>query len=142
MGATSEHFSDNELSCHHCGVNECKPALVAALEDFRRLLGKPIIVIDAYRCLDHNKAAGGVGASQHCLGVAADIRVKGMSAADLYRASRNVPAFRGLGRNDAGYSLHVDLRGEFAQWCYGPDGKWCHWFPLPDEGEGKGNVNA
>jgi len=75
MGATGPHFSEAELACHHCGVNGCKQSLVDALEAFRAIVGKPVIVSSAYRCPQHNAEAGGAGRSEHVEGLAADIRV-------------------------------------------------------------------
>ena len=89
MGATSPHFSDAEMRCScGCGANGCDPALLDALEAFRAAVGLPVIIESAYRCPDHNKAVGGSLASQHLLGLAADVRVKGMSAAEGEGASK------------------------------------------------------
>lgn len=117
MGATSEHFSDKELACPHCGVNECKPELVAALEELRKITG-PIIVTSGFRCITRNADVGGAKFSQHTIGKAADIRVKGKTARQLEVLARQVPAIRGIGRNDEKGFLHVDVREIKAQWCY------------------------
>lgn len=45
------------------------------LQPIRDKYGKPIIITSGYRCLDLNKAVGGVSNSQHLLGLAADIDV-------------------------------------------------------------------
>lgn len=135
MGATSEHFSEPELACHHCGKNECTQALVDALEELRAKVGRPILVNDAYRCKVHNEQVGGVPGSEHERGIAADIRVHGMTAAELDAIARTVPAFKGFGRADAQNYIHVDLRDTEAQWCYHADGTWTHWYPPPDRGE-------
>ncbi len=129
MGATSQHFSDDELKCHHCGVNGCTQALVDALEQFRSAAGLPVHVNDAYRCEFHNQAVGGVNKSQHELGTAADIAVVGMSGAALERIARLCPLIKGIGRSDKDDYLHIDVRENPAQWCYGADGKQCFYYP-------------
>jgi uncharacterized protein YcbK (DUF882 family) len=131
MGASSSHFSDAELACRHCSVNGCTQALVDALEAFRALVGKPVKVDSAYRCPEHNAAIGGAGKSEHVEGLAADIRVEGMTAVELEAAARKIPPIRGIGRDDHQQYIHVDVRPTptLAQWCYAADGKWCGYYP-------------
>jgi len=57
--------------------------LCQQLEKIRFYTG-PIIINSGVRCKLHNKRVGGVANSQHLVGRAADIRVKNMSARDLY----------------------------------------------------------
>jgi len=130
VGATGPHFSEPELACRHCGVNQCTQALVDALEAFRALVGKPVVVSSAYRCAQHNAAAGGAGKSEHLEGRAADIRVTGMTATELEATARTIPAIRGIGRNDHQQYIHVDVRPTLtlARWCYAPDGQWCGYY--------------
>lgn len=126
MGAISEHFSDKELACHHCGVNECTQPLVDGLEELRTVIGRPVIVDDAYRCPVHNAEVGGVAHSQHELGNAADIRVEGMTARQLYAAAAKIPAFHGFGVSEGDY-IHVDVRETPAKWCYDASGREIAW---------------
>lgn len=128
MGATSEHFSDKELACHHCSVNECTQALVDGLEALRTTIGKPIVIDDAYRCPVHNAQVGGVPHSQHELGMAADIRVDGMTALELYGEAVKIAAFRGFGVSENAY-IHVDVRATPAKWCYDAAGREIPWQP-------------
>ena len=131
MGATGPHFAESELACPHCGVNGCQQRLVDALEVFRTAVDKPVRVNSAYRCPAHNAAVGGVIDSEHVLGLAADIRVDGMSAAELEAVARRILAIRGIGRADDQNYLHVDVRPALtlARWCYSPNGKWCSYYP-------------
>lgn len=82
----SEHFSESEMSCHHCGqlpAGGISGVLLDGLERLRTIVGKPIYVTNAYRCPEHNAAVGGVSNSQHVHGTAADIYVDGMGVWEL-----------------------------------------------------------
>ena len=43
------------------------------LQPLRDAWGGPLFINSGYRCLELNKAVGGVPTSQHCLGMAADV---------------------------------------------------------------------
>lgn len=137
MGATSEHFTDAELRCHcPCQVNGCKQELVDALEQFRALVGKPVIVNDAYRCPEHNAAVGGVPDSEHVQGIAADIRVEGMTGGEMEAAAMKCHLIMAIGRSDSPAYVHIDTRPMTrgrALWAYDAHGKWCAYFPPPVE---------
>ncbi len=126
---TSTHFTDAELSCRHCGRNECKPELLAALEAFRVVVGRPVTVDDAYRCPEHNAAVGGVPNSEHTKGIAADVKVPGMEPSKMYVAALMVPAFAngGIGVAERQCYIHLDTRPGRARWCYDEHGKACAW---------------
>jgi hypothetical protein len=136
MGATSEHFSAAELSCRgtNCcgGQNECVPALVDALEALRAIAGVPITVDSAYRCPVHNAAVGGVPNSEHTRGIAADIKIEGMTPIAMYAVALKVPAFAdggiGVSESATGY-IHVDCRLSLARWTYDLSGKQAPWNP-------------
>ena len=138
-GLTSEHFSEAELCCH--GTNCCanrngvKQALLDGLEALRAIVGVPITVDDAYRCPIHNAAVGGVPNSEHEQGIAADIKIAGMTPAEMYRAALQVPAFSdggiGVSESESGY-VHIDCRPHVARWCYNEQGKQIAWNPSLD----------
>jgi len=141
MGKSSLHFTDAELRCrgtncssdgtHGCGVNGCQQGLVDALEAFRALVNRPVVIDSAYRCARHNAQAGGAGKSEHVEGLAADVRVQGMTAAELETVACRIPAIRGIGRADHQGYVHIDVRPvpTVARWCYLPNGKWCGYYP-------------
>ena len=124
----SEHFTEAELACHHCGRNECTKALLDALEQFRAAAGKPVHINDAYRCPEHNAKVGGAKNSQHLLGMAADIRVDGMTGRQLYEVAVRCPLIHGIGRSDYSNYLHIDVRSKPAKWCYDEKGREVTWY--------------
>jgi hypothetical protein len=129
MGLTSKHFAEHELACRCCGVNGMNQAALDVAEALRaRLCGiqekdVPVDVRSGFRCAERNAAEGGARGSQHLLGNALDISVKGMTAAELEIAARSIPEIHGIGRSDPGGYLHIDVRPllpgqKIAEWCY------------------------
>jgi len=108
----SEHFSEFEMCCHHCGQlpsGGISSVLLSKLELLRARLGTPIIVTNAYRCPTHNANVGGVWNSQHVKGTAADIWAPGYSVDALANAAAEV-GFDGVGRYYRQQFVHVDVR--------------------------------
>ena len=74
-------FKEGEFRCRCCGglppdAQENIRALVeAVLDPARERYGGPVTVNSGYRCAKHNREVGGVSASQHLRGEAADITV-------------------------------------------------------------------
>ena len=129
MGASSEHFTLAELACPHCGKSECTPELMNALEAFRAVVSRPVLIDSAYRCAEHNKAVGGKPNSQHLLGNAADVRVLELDPPALERAARLVNSIKGIGRSTPPFRyLHVDVRPTPAEWCYNAEGSEIPYF--------------
>jgi len=60
--------------------------LAEFLETVRALLGKPILVDSGFRSPEVNHAVGSTSVSQHLRGCAADIRVPGMTPAEVVKA--------------------------------------------------------
>ena len=79
----TKNFSIGEFECK-CGCimpddvlyNIVK--LVNQLQTIRDIIKTPIQINSAYRCEAHNKSVGGSVNSQHLLGKAADIVIKGL----------------------------------------------------------------
>jgi hypothetical protein len=76
----TDHFQPWEFECHGAGDPcDCHGAfqvderLLAALEEFRSMVGGPLQVTCGFRCDSHNRKVGGHTASFHRLGMAADI---------------------------------------------------------------------
>ena len=60
--------------------------LALFLEEVRTVLGVPLRINSAFRSVEANRLVGGKSTSQHCRGVAADIRVKSMTPDQVVRA--------------------------------------------------------
>jgi len=118
MGDLSKNFSRHEFACRCCDRAEINQRLVDALQELRDLAGLPVRVTSGYRCSEHNRAIGGATRSQHLLGTAADISVRGMTPTEMYLLAEDVEAFRNGGIGvypDKGF-IHVDVRDGRARW--------------------------
>lgn len=62
---------DNKIKQRGIKIN-LKSLVDNILQPLRDSWGGPIFINSGYRCLELNKAVGGVPTSQHCLGMAAD----------------------------------------------------------------------
>lgn len=108
----SEHFSEKELACKHCGENRVTPELLDLAEKVRSILGVPMIVHCAYRCPIHNAEVGGVSGSTHVRGMAMDFHCDDLIMSDAYHTlidmakNGKLPELGGIGLYDWG--LHID----------------------------------
>ena len=87
----------------------------------RDFLGKPITVNSGYRSPEHNKKIGGVLNSQHVLGLAADIVVKGYTPHQLSNVIEDLIARGDMLQGGLGvYSnfVHTDIgyNGKRRRW--------------------------
>ncbi len=140
----STNFQRGEMSCR-CGCvfglqqEDVNPLLVVALQALHDRIGKLIEIVSGCRCADYNRLKKGARLSQHVLGKAADIKVPGMTARELYReaSARMVLSptghgvFSGFGVSDEDQFVHVDVRRGLdfmvvERWCY-TDGKEAPW---------------
>jgi len=95
------------------------------LQVLREHLGKPIRVISGYRSPKYNRKIGGARRSQHMLAKAADIKVAGMSPADVKAAIVSLIKDGSMAPGGVGlYTTftHYDVRGRNARW-YGKGAK-------------------
>lgn len=95
--------------------------LAVQLEIIRAHFNAPIKINSAYRSPEHNVAIGGSKNSQHVLGKAADIVVKGYTPDEVYDAiefliAEGLVKEGGLGRYNT--FTHYDTRGTRARWNY------------------------
>lgn len=120
MSYQAIHFTDAELACKHCGQCRCTDELKRALDMLREIVNRPVDVDDAYRCTVHNATVSLVAKSEHPLGMAADIRIPGLTLQQMYDAAKKVPAFfaGGIGVYEQNY-IHVDVRTNGpARWAF------------------------
>ena len=113
MGDISAHFNRSEFACKcGCGQDTVDAALIQKLEVVRLRFNKPITITSGNRCVEYNKQIGGAPASQHLLGRAADIVVKGVSPSEVYKHLDSLEG--GLGGYDS--FTHVDSRHGKVRW--------------------------
>lgn len=126
-GYASKNFKYSEFMCG-CGRRYCNGIggipratwegrirkLAAVLEKGRALAGKPVHIMSGTRCRTWNAREGGVGGSQHLMGEAADVNIKGMNSASIW-LKVNTNGGTGTG---GGHYPHVDVRGYKTTWKY------------------------
>lgn len=95
--------------------------LATNLEVLRAHFNVPVTLTNAYRSPEHNAAVGGSKNSQHLLGKAADIKMKGISPDEVADAidfliDMGLMKEGGLGRYNT--FTHYDIRGTKARWDF------------------------
>lgn len=79
-----QHFKVREFACKDGSqVVYVDEHLVSILDILRNKIGKPVHINSGYRTPQWNEKCGGAKYSYHMCGMAADIRVNGMSAKEL-----------------------------------------------------------
>ena len=79
-----QHFKVREFACQDGSqVVFIDSYLISILDILRNQVGKPVIINSGYRTPTRNKAVGGAKYSYHMRGMAADIRINGMTAKEI-----------------------------------------------------------
>ena len=79
-----QHFKVREFACKDGSqIVFIDVYLVSILDILRNKIGKPVIINSGYRTPEWNAKCGGAKYSYHMRGMAADIRVNGISAKQL-----------------------------------------------------------
>lgn len=79
-----QHFKVKEFACKDGSqVVFIDDHLVSIMDILRNQVGKPVIITSGYRTPEWNKKSNGAKYSYHMRGMAADIRVNGISAKEL-----------------------------------------------------------
>lgn len=105
-----KHFKVREFTCKDDSqVVFIDTHLVAILDILRNKIGKPVIITSGYRTPEWNTKCGGAKYSYHMRGMAADIRVNGMTPKQV------ASILNGIIPNECGiivYSgwIHIDTR--------------------------------
>ena len=113
----TEHFRVYEFACSDgSDVVFISTALVEILENIRVHFGAAVTVTSGYRTVSYNATVENSSkTSQHCNGLAADIKVAGVApAAVADYAEQLLGSHGGVGR----YSTftHVDVRANKSRW--------------------------
>jgi hypothetical protein len=114
MGDLSTHFSVSEFKCKDGSQSAIDPKLIEMLEAVRERFGRPVAIISGYRSPAWNKKVGGASRSFHVKGMAADIKIAGLSPAELYRFCDTRWPVSGLGLYRSW--VHIDCRPYKARW--------------------------
>jgi len=85
------------------------PKLLAKLVELRDVLERPVSITSGYRCFKYNQKVGGVANSYHCIGLAADIKVKDINLIELLGYAEEID-FAGIGFYEKKNFLHLDVR--------------------------------
>ncbi|SDK68181.1 D-Ala-D-Ala carboxypeptidase family metallohydrolase [Billgrantia gudaonensis] len=106
----SPFFQRAEFACScGCGFDTVDAETLAVLERVRRHFDAPVIVTSGCRCPAYNAQIGGAEHSQHTLGRAADIQVRGVEPAAVQAfLHASYPDAYGIGRYAT--FTHLDTR--------------------------------
>ena len=89
--------------------------LVKILQKVRNHFGASVIINSAYRTEAHNKKVGGSANSQHKYGMAADIRINGVSPKTIATYLNTLmPNSGGIGVYSS--FVHIDVRAKKSRW--------------------------
>lgn len=89
---------------------------VEILQAIRNYFGAPVHVNSGYRTSSYNKKVGGASMSQHVIGTAADISVKGVPPSAVVAYLEEFYPNHGIGLYTS--FVHVDSRGYRVYWQY------------------------
>lgn len=87
--------------------------LVRILQQMRDYFGKPVVINSAYRTGSYNAKVNGASKSKHLYGMAADIRIEGVTPLMAAAYAEGI-GIKGIGMYDS--FLHVDTRKEKYFW--------------------------
>ena len=98
--ASIKYFKREEFRCK-CGGKYCdgfpaepQPGMVYLADAAREYFGRPGRVVSGLRCPEWNRIQGGTANSQHMYGEAVDLRIDGVSGADLLTFINKQPGVR------------------------------------------------
>ena len=114
----SNDFKVREFGCKcdRCDEILIDSVLVQWLQKIRDHFGASVNINSGFRCPEHNAEVGGAETSHHMRGMAADIRVWGVSPLEVAQYAENIGVRRiGLYEGDEGNFVHIgsDTRKRF-----------------------------
>lgn len=115
----SKNFKSDEFECKcgKCQITYIDTDLVRYAQMIRAHFDAPVIINSAYRCPSHNAKVGGASKSQHVLGTAADISVKGVNPAEVAKYAESIGILGiGLYEGSDGNFVHIDTRTKKSFW--------------------------
>jgi uncharacterized protein YcbK (DUF882 family) len=124
MAKITNNFSLEEFNSK-CGreiPNNVLPNIIQLaknLQVLRDSLGKTISITSGYRSPQHNKKIGGAKDSQHVKGMAADIKVSGMTPKEVALVIEGLIEQGKMKQGGIGIYpswVHYDVRGTKARW--------------------------
>lgn len=113
------NFKPEELACKGTGSLLVDEDALDRLQILREKIGRPIVVVSAYRSQKHNKAVGGASRSYHLNGQAFDISMANHSP-NAFEAAAREAGFTGFGFYPRSGFMHIDT---------GPARTWGTRFP-------------
>ncbi len=116
-----KNFTDDEISCSHCGKHSPSPQFTLLLDDaqtFRTSSGHPLPITSGYRCPRHPIEAKKNKPGWHSV-AALDFGVTGELAIKLMHFFLD-RGYKGVGVNQKGSArfIHVDRRTRYGLWSY------------------------
>ena len=105
----AKHFKLSEFACPCCNLVMLHPKLLSKLVELRNIIERPLYITSGYRCSKYNIQIGGIRNSYHCIGLAADIKVKDINLIELLEICENID-FNGIGFYEKKNFLHLDVR--------------------------------
>ena len=114
--ALSANFKVREFACSD-GSDPVliAPELVTLLQKIRDHFGRPVVINSAYRTAAHNKKVGGATYSQHLYGMAADIKITGVTPLAVAQYAQTLlPNKGGVGLYKS--FTHMDVRAGKSRW--------------------------
>ena len=126
MGDLTANFSKSEFDCNDGSVMPMDVLVnvqeqAENLQVIRDFVDRSITVNSGHRSPTYNKKIGGAKNSQHLLGNASDIKIKGISpkeVADIIEGLIRIGAIEqgGIGIYSSSGFTHYDRRGTKARW--------------------------
>jgi len=122
----TKNFSKEEFNCNDgsempINIYHNMVKVANQLQVLRNYIKKPIKINSAWRSQEYNASIGGVKDSQHIMGRAADIVVKGMNPVEVSKIIEDLISKGEMLQGGIGiYSsfIHYDIRGTKTRWNY------------------------